>query len=154
MLYAEAGHPKATIVADLTRAIELKPGRHEAHAALADALHDLGDERGALAQWRQAVESQPDNATWHYRYGRVLQQNQLSNEARVELSKALELAEKTDPPPRWKWEAHRLLARAIGRQTEAIKHWQAFLRMSPTDNAYREEAKSELAKLGTPWEGD
>lgn len=140
-------------VQDLTRAVQLKPGRHEAHAALADCYYDLGREREALEHWRFAIEAQPENATWHYRYGRLLQQNQRSPEARAELEKALELAEETDQQPRWSWEAHRLLARAIGRQPAALKHWQAFLRLSPADNAYRQEAKLELAKLGHPWDG-
>jgi predicted Zn finger-like uncharacterized protein len=140
-------------VQDLTRALELKPARYEAHAALADCYYDLGREGEALEQWRQAIEARPENATWRYRYGRLLQQNQRSAEARVELEKALELAEETDQQPRWMWEAHRLLARAMGRQPAAAKHWQAFLRLSPADNAYREEAKSELAKLGQPWDG-
>jgi tetratricopeptide (TPR) repeat protein len=140
-------------VKDLTRALELKPARYEAHAALADCFYDLGREGEALEHWRQAIEAQPENATWHYRYGRLLQQNQRSPEARAELEKALELGEESDQPPRWIWEAHRLLARALGRQPAAAKHWQAFLRLSPADNAYRQEAKSELAKLGQPWDG-
>lgn len=141
-------------VADLSRALELRPGRVEAHAALADAYYDLGLEAKALAQWRQAVQAQPDNATWHFRYGKLLQVTHRDAEARTELSRALELSQSDPMAPRWAWEAHHLLARAIGSQPAAIKHWKAFLELSPRDNAYREEAKQALVRLGQPWDGD
>ncbi|MBN1608984.1 MAG: tetratricopeptide repeat protein, partial [Polyangiaceae bacterium] len=140
-------------VKDLTRALELNPGRYEVHAALADCYYDLGREGEALAHWRLAIQAQPQNATWRYRLGRLLQQNQRSAEARAELEKALALADEAEQPPTWMWEAHRLLAQAIGTQPAAAKHWQAFLRLSPAGNVYREEAKRELVKLGQPWDG-
>lgn len=140
-------------VQDLKRALELRPSRSEARAALADAYYDLGREGQALEQWRLAIEAQPENATWHYRYGRLLAQNRLNAEARGELERALQLAESEEPRARWLWEAHRLLARAIGHQSAAIEHWEHFLRMSPQDNAYRDEAKKELKQLGKPWDG-
>ena len=59
-----------------------------------------------------------------------------------------------DPPPRWSWEAHNLLAHALGLKPEAAKHWEEFLRLGPRDSPYRAEAKATLAKLGHPWTGD
>ena len=140
-------------VADLTKAIELRPSRNEAHAALAEAYYELGMEVRALEHWRVAVQAQPDNASWHYSYGKLLQAASRDGEARGELEKALNLGTKQDPPPRWTWEAHRLLARSIGMQAAAIPHWQEYLRLSPLDNAYRDEAKQALARLGQPWDG-
>ncbi|HEY5955582.1 MAG TPA: hypothetical protein VIV60_03470, partial [Polyangiaceae bacterium] len=133
------------------RALELRPGRYEAHAALADAYFDLGLEPKALEQWHLATHAQPDNATWRYRYGKLLQAAHHDAEARPELESALELASKLPVPPRWAWEAHHLLARAIGMHPAAVKHWQAFLELAPLDNAYRDEAMATLAKLGQPW---
>lgn len=141
-------------VIDLTRALELMPGRYEAHAALADAYFDLGLEPKALEQWRLATVAQPDNATWRFRYGKLLQAARRDNEARQELEAALELAAKLPTVPRWAWEAHHLLARAIGSQPAAVKHWEAFLEFAPRDNAYRDEAKQILSKLGKPWTRD
>lgn len=141
-------------VADLTRALELRPGRYEAHAALADAYFDLGFEQKALEQWRLATVAQPDNATWRYRYGKLLQAAHHDADAKPELEAALELATKLTVMPRWAWEAHHLLARAIGAHPSAVKHWQAFLELAPRDNAYRDEAKQALAKLGQPWDRD
>jgi len=45
-----------------------------------------------------------------------------------------------------------LLARSLGMQASAIPHWQAYLRLSPLDHAYRDEAKQALARLGQPWD--
>ena len=139
-------------VADLTKAIELRPNRHEAHAALAEAYYELGMEAKSLEQWRIAVQAQPDNAAWHFSYGKLLQAASRDPEARAELEKSLSLSSGQDPLPRWTWEAHRLLAHSLGVQPAAIPHWQEYLRLAPLDNAYREEAKQALARLGQPWE--
>jgi cellulose synthase operon protein C len=141
-------------VFDLTRALELNPARHEAHAALADAYYDLGRERDALAEWQKAVQGRPDNAQWRFRYGKLLVVNQMNDAGRAELLKAIEWAEKQESPPRWLWEAHHLCARALGARPEAAPHWEQFLRLGPRDSPYRSEAKQALARLGKPWSGD
>ena len=141
-------------IADLTKALELRPSRYEAHASLADAYYDLGKEPQALAEWQQAIQAQPSNATWRFRYGKLLAANHQTEPSREQLGKALELAASEDPPPRWAWEAHNLLARAIGLRPDAVKHWEEFLRLGPRDSPYRVEAKASLQKLGHPWSGD
>ena len=83
----------------------------------------------------------------------MLSANRQDNEAREQLEKAVEYAEKEDPKPRWLWEAHRLYAKTLGARKEAVKHWEAFLRDGPRDSAYRGEAKEALKKLGRPWDG-
>jgi tetratricopeptide (TPR) repeat protein len=141
-------------IADLSKALELRPSRYEAHAALADAYYDLGKEPLALSEWQLAIQAQPDNSTWRFRYGKLLAANHQSELAKEQLSKALELSASDDPAPRWAWEAHNLLAHAIGLKPEAVKHWEEFLRLGPRDSPYRVEAKSSLEKLGHPWTGD
>jgi tetratricopeptide (TPR) repeat protein len=141
-------------VQDLTRALQLRPTRYEAHAALADAYYDLGREPLALAEWQKAVAAQPDNATWHFRYGKLLADNHMVDTARAELTLALQLAEKTPRGERWIWEAHHRLARAIGQRPDAVPHWEAFLRLGPLDSPYRAEAKTALEQLGKPWIGN
>jgi tetratricopeptide (TPR) repeat protein len=141
-------------VVDLTRALELRPGRYEAHASLADAYYDLGLESKALEEWQKATSAQPDNATWAFRYGKLLQAAHRDAEAKGFLEKSIELTEKLTNKPRWLWEAHHLLARVIGSQPAAVKHWQKFLELSPRDNVYRDDAKVALTKLGQPWTGD
>ncbi|HWA73591.1 MAG TPA: tetratricopeptide repeat protein [Polyangiaceae bacterium] len=141
-------------VSDLTRALSLRPTRYEAHAALADAYYDLGREPAALAEWQKAVAAQPDNATWHFRYGKLLVDNHMNDAARAELTLALSLAEKKPRGERWIWEAHHRMARAIGQRPDAIPHWEAFLRLGPLDSPYRAEAKTALEQLGRPWAGN
>jgi tetratricopeptide (TPR) repeat protein len=141
-------------VADLTRALALRPSRHEAHASLADALFDLGREGEAMKEWQLAIQAQPDNATWRFRYGKLLVANHQNEGAVEQLSKALALVDTVEPPPRWRWEAHHSLARALGQNPEAAKHWEQFLRLGPRDSPYRAEAKAFLDKAGKPWTGD
>jgi tetratricopeptide (TPR) repeat protein len=74
-------------VNDLKKALELRPSRFEAHAALADAYRDLGMEGEALTQWQKAVAAMPDNATWRFRYGTLLVANRKNAEARDNLAR-------------------------------------------------------------------
>ena len=141
-------------IADLTKALALRPSRHEAHAALADAFYDLGREQEALKEWLLAIQAQPDNATWRFRYGKLLAANRQNDGAIEQLTKALTLVDTVEPPPRWRWEAHHTLARALGGNPEAAKHWEQFLRLGPRDSPYRAEAKSFLEKAGRPYAGD
>lgn len=141
-------------VKDLQKALDLKPSRLEAHAALADSYYDLGKEAEALAEYKIAVEGQPDNPTWRFRYGKLLAANNRNAEAETQLTRALEIVGKADAKPRWEWEAHHMLARAMGGKKESIPHWEAFLRLAPADNPYRAEAKKILAGLGKPWDGN
>jgi tetratricopeptide (TPR) repeat protein len=141
-------------VADLTKALALRPSRHEAHAALADVYYDLGRERDAMREWQLAIQAIPDNGTWRFRYGKLLAANHQNEAAIEQLTKALALVENVEPPPAWRWEAHHALARALGANPEAVKHWEQFLRLGPRNSPYRAEAIAYLAKSGHPWAGD
>ena len=141
-------------ITDLTKALALRPSRHEAHASLADAYYDLGREQEALKEWQLAIQAQPDNGTWRFRYGKLLAANHQSEGAIEQLTKALALIDTVEPPPRWRWEAHHTLARALGPNPEAAKHWEQFLKLGPRDSPYRAEAKAFLEKAGRPWTGD
>ncbi|HYQ17362.1 MAG TPA: tetratricopeptide repeat protein, partial [Polyangiaceae bacterium] len=141
-------------VLDLNKALALRPSRHEAHAALADAYYDLGREIDAMKEWQLAIQALPDNATWRFRYGKLLAANHQTEPAIEQLTKALALVETVDPPPRWRWEAHHALARALGPSPDAIKHWEQFLRLGPRDSPYRADGIAYLAKAGHPWTGD
>ncbi len=101
----------------------------------------------------RAGHDQPDNPTWRFRYGKLLAANHQDAEAQANLSKALELGEKTEPKPKWLPDAHQLYARALGDRKEAIPHWEAFLRDGPQESPYRKEAKKKLEELGKPWDG-
>jgi predicted Zn finger-like uncharacterized protein len=141
-------------IIDLTRCLQLRPTRYEAHATLAQAYYDQGNEQLALSEWQKAVAAQPDNATWHFHYGKLLDDNHSVDAARSELTRALDLIEKKDGGERWGWDAHRRLARALGPRQEAVPHWEAFLRQGPLDSPYRAEAMAALERLGHPWRAD
>ena len=100
------------------------------------------------------MQAQPDNAVWRFRYGKLLVTNQMNDAGRVELEKAIAWGEKAEQPPRWLWEAHHFIARALAGRPEAAGHWEQFLRLGPRDSPYRAEGKDALAKLGRPWTGD
>jgi tetratricopeptide (TPR) repeat protein len=141
-------------VSDFKKALELRPTRFEAHATLADAYYDLGMEDQAMLEWEQAVTADGENATWQFRYGRLLVANRRDEAGRSHLSKAIELGQTAEPRPAWLWEAHHMLARALGKRPEAITHWEQFLRLGPHDSPYRAEAIAALKRLGRPWSGD
>jgi predicted Zn finger-like uncharacterized protein len=141
-------------VADLAKALKLNPSRTEARAALADAYYGLGRERDSLAEWDRAVKDQPDNAVWRFRYGKLLVTNQLNDAGREHLAAAIAAGEKAEAAPRWLWEAHHFMARALAGRPEAAVHWEHFLRLGPKDSPYRSEAKQALTRLGKPWSGD
>ncbi len=139
-------------VVDLERALALRPSRFEAHAALADAYLDLQQEERAVAEWARAIESDPENALWRFRYGKLLSARGQLDAAQLQLAKAVELAGSTKPSPVWLWEAHMLLARSLGSSPRAVEHWVEYLRACPQDNPYKGEAKAALKRLGKPWE--
>jgi tetratricopeptide (TPR) repeat protein len=153
VLRARQGRVKDAVL-DLAKAISLNPARSEARAALADAYYDLGRERDALSEWERAVKEQPDNAVWRFRYGKLLVTNQMNDAGREHLAKAIAAGEKAESAPRWLWEAHHFMARALAGRPEAAVHWEHFLRLGPKDSPYRNEAKQALTRLGKPWTGD
>ncbi len=139
-------------VADFTEALRLRPSAYDVHAALADSYYDLGMESEALAHWQIALEGRPDEPLWQFRYGRLLVANRQEAPAQSHLERAVALGEKQDPRPRWLWEAHHMLAQALGAVPQAVEHWEQFLRLSPTDSPYRREAIQALGRLGHPWQ--
>jgi tetratricopeptide (TPR) repeat protein len=153
VLLARQGAVKDAIV-DLQKALELRPSRHEAHAALADVYYDLGREAEALAEWSKAVSAIPNQPAWRFRYGKLLLANRQRAAAETQLKAALSQVAKSGSEPLWLPEAHLLLAQALGEQPAAIEHWEAYLKQGPRNSPYRADAKAALRKLGKRWVGD
>jgi hypothetical protein len=74
-------------------------------------------------------------------------------QATEHLAVAIKIGLKENPSPRWLWEAHQSMARALGDQPSAVEHWESFLRQGPKNSPYRGEAKAALKRLGKPWVG-
>jgi Tfp pilus assembly protein PilF len=141
-------------VADLEKALALRPSRVEAHADLAMAYYDLGKEDRALAEWQKAIAAQPNQAEWRFHYGKLLNLRLENAAAAEQLKKAIELAAGENGNFGWLNEAHRLAAMSLGMTPSAIPHWQAFLKTAALDSPYRGEAKAALNRLGSPWEDE
>jgi tetratricopeptide (TPR) repeat protein len=149
-------------IVDLQHARQLKPSRYEAIADLAVAYADTGRLQKALDTWEEAIAKDADNPTWHFRYGKLLSSFGNGQMAAAHLERAIDLvaesaptplpsgAQPTSPP--WLWQAHYLLARELGAVPASIPHWQAYLRLSASDDPYRGEAERALRDLGQPWE--
>jgi predicted Zn finger-like uncharacterized protein len=159
-LQLKQGAAKDAIV-DLERARQLKPSRFDAIADLAVAYADVGRMSKALDLWEEAIAKDADNATWHFRYGKLLSSSGNGAMAAAHIKRAIELvaeAEAAAPaasrpkPPVWLWQAHYLLAHELGMVPAAIPQWQAYLRLSPRDDPYRAEAERSLRELGQPWQ--
>jgi tetratricopeptide (TPR) repeat protein len=140
-------------VEDLMKALELRPSRYQAYAALADAYYDLGKEDLALASWQKAIAANPDEPTYRFRYGKLLGLHLQHAAAAENITKAIELVEgKSEGTPQWLPEAHRLAALSLGTSPAAIPHWRAFLKKGAANSPFRNEAVAALKRLGAPWE--
>jgi tetratricopeptide (TPR) repeat protein len=139
-------------IEDLTKALQLRPSRYEAHADLALAYYDLGKEDLALAEWQKAIAADANRAEWRYHYGKLLNLHLQSAAAAEQLKKAIDLVVAKGQTPVWLSEAHRLCALSLGSSPAAVPHWQAFLKMGAADSPFRNEAKAALKRLGAPWE--
>ncbi|HTM46070.1 MAG TPA: tetratricopeptide repeat protein [Polyangiaceae bacterium] len=137
-------------VDDLNYALKLSPSRVEAHAELAGVYTDMGQEQRALAEWALATTQRPDNMLWHFRYGKLLSDNQRPTDAETQLLTSIELAKKESTPPHWLWEAHLYTGRVMGMNPKAVEHWLTFLSQAPASSPYVGEAKEALKRLGHP----
>lgn len=135
------------------KALELRPSRYEVHADRAQAYYQLGREVEALSEWQKALKQDESNATWHFRYGKLLAARRMNREALPHLLRAIELAEAREPKPPWLWQVYQLAATTTGPTAAALPHWRKFLELSPEDSPYRDDAKQALARAGQAWTG-
>ncbi|MDB4939308.1 MAG: hypothetical protein JWP87_6280 [Labilithrix sp.] len=142
-------------IKDLKHALELKPSRYEAHAALAEALEQKSDIAGAMVEWQKAIAGDDKVAAWRYRYG--LQLNFKNNPAAAapHLAFAVAEAKKAQPRPGWLSRAafeNGEAQRKTGHKAEAIESYNLFLELAPTTDPNRREGLRALKDLGAPYE--
>ncbi len=67
-----------------------------------------------------------------------------------ELEKAVSGDTGDKAPPAWAVDAHLLLAEALrgSDRAKALEHYERFLKLAPSDNAYRQEAETAVQALG------
>jgi tetratricopeptide (TPR) repeat protein len=136
---------------DLKLALEKRPSRYEAYAAMGFCYQDLSRWPEAEAAWRSAIAGNAGIAEWHYRLGKILASHGSVAASGPELEQAVKLADVADhPAPGWLYDAHLLLAEAVrtSNKPRAIESYRRFLELAPKDSPYVSEAEKALTSLG------
>jgi tetratricopeptide (TPR) repeat protein len=142
-------------IRDLKHALELRPGRYEAHATLAECYEDKNDSKAAAAEWSKAIVGDDQVPLWRWRYGRILMDGGNAKDALVHLKFATSAAEKGESWPGWATDAEFKVAEAYrrtGDAADARDHYNQFLDHAPPTHPDRKDAMNALASLGTPRE--
>jgi predicted Zn finger-like uncharacterized protein len=142
-------------IRDLKHALELKPSRNEAHAALAEALEQKNDVAGAMSEWAKAIAGDDKVPMWRYRYGINLLEKGNAGEAAKHLAFAVEQGKKAQPRPGWLGRAafeNAEAQRKTGHKPEAIESYNLFLELSSSNDPNRREGLRALKELGAPYE--
>ena len=143
-------------IKDLKRALELKPSRHEAHAALAEAYEDKNEVAAATSEWQRAIAGDDKPPYWRWKYGKILAERSANAEAAKHLVYAVANGRTAQPRPGWlgpaAFEAGEVLQKT-GQKKEACEHFQLFMELAPTTSPDRRDAIKAQNDLGCPWEG-
>jgi tetratricopeptide (TPR) repeat protein len=132
-------------------ALEKRPSRYEAYAAMGFCYQDLSRWPEAEAAWRSAIAGNANIAEWHYRLGKIIASHGSVPASGPELEQAVKLADVPDhPAPGWLYDAHLLLAEAVrnSNKPRAIESYRRFLELAPRDSPYVTEAEKALVSLG------
>ena len=135
----------------LQKALELRPTRYEAYAALAECYEERADWAEAEAAWRKAIQGDPNRAYWRYRLGKMLGPQRGLNE----LELAVQLEEQKAQREPWLSAAYFELAEAefaAGKRGAAKDHYIQFLNLGRQDSPYRADALKRLSAMGVRYE--
>ncbi|MCL2724950.1 MAG: zinc-ribbon domain-containing protein [Polyangiaceae bacterium] len=140
-------------VKDLRRALELKPSRYEAHAALAETYEQKNDIASAMSEWVKAIAGDGTQAAWRYQYGRLLFDKGKVAEAAKHLSFAVDAGKTMQPRPGWlgpaAFQAGEAL-RKVGQKAKAIEAYNLYMELAAPTAADRRDAVRALKDLGAP----
>ncbi len=140
---------------DLKHALELKPSRHEAHAALAEAFEQKNDVASAMAEWSKAIAGDDRVPIWHFRYGVLLLEKNRTADAAKHLASAVVEGRKALPRPGWlgraAFEAGEA-QRKSGQKPAAVESYRTFLDFASSNDPNRRDALRALKDLGAPYE--
>jgi cellulose synthase operon protein C len=142
-------------VKDLRKALELKPDRIEAHAALAEAFEKKNDNALAMQEWAKAISGDDKQAAWRYQYGRLLADKNQNAEAAKHLAFAVEKGKTMQPRPGWLFVAAFEAAEAqrkTGKKTEACESYKLYMELSPPTHPDRRDAEKGMKDSGCPQE--
>ena len=140
-------------VKDLKHALDLKPGRLEAHAALAEAYEDKNDTTGAMMEWQRAISGDDKQPYWRWRYGKLLADRNQNADAATHLAFAVDNGKSLQPRPAWvtqaAFEAGEAL-RKTGKKTDACADYKFFIDTASPGSADRKDAVNGMAALACP----
>ncbi len=139
----------------LKRALELRPNRFEAHAALAECYGEKNDQAAALAAWKKAIDADDKRPFWRYRYGRIVFDRGNMAEAAKHLSAAAVAGEAETPRPGWINDAEFTAGEAlrkVGKKAEAIERYNRYLQYAGSNAADSRDAMKALRELGAPYD--
>jgi Tfp pilus assembly protein PilF len=117
-------------IRDATKALELRPGRNEAHATLAKCYADKNRPDLALNEWATATAREADRPDWEYLYGRLLHEQGKYGQALPHVVLAAKASEAMNPAPPWATHAEFLAAdglRRAGNKVDAKEHYHRYL---------------------------
>ncbi len=130
-------------IKDLKRALELKPTRFEAHAALAEAYEDRNEVGPAMVEWQSAIAGNAKPAYWRWKFGKLLADKGAILDAAKHLSYAVEQASEMKPRPGWlgpaAFEAAEVLKKT-GQKKAACDDYAIYLELAPPSDPDRRDA--------------
>ena len=137
-------------IRDALRALELHPGRIEAHATLAKCYGDKNMTEKALAEWALATAHGAEHPEWEFLYGRILYQRGDLGVAQLHVLTAAKAAEAMEPAPVWAALAEFMTAKALlksGNKIDAKEHFLRFMQSADLSNPDRREAEQTIKTL-------
>ena len=129
--------------------VSLQPRSAKLQAGAGIARHQSGDDIGAEAAYRSALEIWPDYAQMHYNLALLLEKRGASEEAITHLKEAGRLAP-SNPKPFHVLAPH---LEAAGRTEEALDAYAAGAKADPRDLPFRFNYGRALLAAGTTEEG-
>jgi len=132
------------------RALDIDKNYTEVYELLGDAFGQLGDQSKSIRWYREGIEADPEDAYIYFKLS--LAQLKVSGERTAidTMSKAVALAEKQDPPPKWLPEAlYRLGAahESVRSWGAAIKAYERYIQVAPPSHIDRPEVEARLNGL-------
>jgi Tfp pilus assembly protein PilF len=138
-------------IKDLKRALDLKPSRYEAHAALAEAYQDKNDMGAATAEWQKAIAGDDKSPYWRWKYGKILADKNQNAEAAKHLVYAVDKGKSAQPRPGWlglaAFEAGETL-RKTGQKKDACEHYNLYMELAAPTSPDRRDAVRAINELG------
>lgn len=136
---------------DLRHALELKPSRIDAYAAMAEAYGQKNDVASSMASWKIAASAPNARPYWLFGYGRALLDRGNAAEAVSWLTRAVAAADEEKSRAYWVDKAYFLAGEAYrksGKAVEAMRYYAEFVKRVPSSPDSDEARKYMLdAKL-------